>query len=92
MGCKTIYFLPKNLNQFVENDMLNLQTARSFQNPLALQFQRTRTQTEALVKPLSPEDFQLQSMPASPTKWHLAHLTWFLKLLFLKMRSQLQAV
>jgi ergothioneine biosynthesis protein EgtB len=37
-----------------------------------------RAQTEALAKPLTPEDCQLQSMPdASPTKWHLAHLTWF---------------
>ena len=45
---------------------------------LALRFTSVRQQTEQLIKPLSAEDCQLQSMPdASPAKWHLAHLTWF---------------
>ena len=46
--------------------------------PLASRFSAVRQQTENLIKPLSAEDCQLQSMPdASPAKWHLAHLTWF---------------
>src|SRR5437899_7863258 len=34
--------------------------------------------TEQLCEPLTPEDCSIQSMPdASPTRWHLAHTTWF---------------
>jgi len=45
---------------------------------LAERYEAVRTTTEALRAPLSPEDCVVQSMTdASPTKWHLAHTTWF---------------
>src|SRR5260370_9303989 len=45
---------------------------------LLQRYRRVRTRTDALAAPLSSEDMALQSMPeASPTKWHLAHTTWF---------------
>src|SRR5690625_4982685 len=48
-------------------------------------YQRTRTRTLELTDGLSAEDMMLQSMPdASPTKWHLAHTTWFFERLLLQ--------
>ena len=51
---------------------------RNAVDSLSAQFSRVREQSIALVRTLAPEDTVVQSMPdVSPTKWHLAHVTWF---------------
>ena len=48
-------------------------------------FHQVRKFTNALCAGLEPEDCVVQSMPdVSPTKWHLAHTTWFFETFILK--------
>jgi ergothioneine biosynthesis protein EgtB len=48
-------------------------------------FHEVRRFTNALCTGLEPEDYVVQSMPdVSPTKWHLAHTTWFFETFILK--------
>lgn len=52
---------------------------------LSARYLRSRATTLALCRNLEPEDFVVQSMPdVSPTKWHLAHVTWFFEHFLLK--------
>lgn len=45
---------------------------------LGTRFKQVRDATESLCEFMHPEDYVVQSMEdASPTKWHLAHTTWF---------------
>jgi len=47
-------------------------------NQLSRRFKAVRLRTTELARPLSAEDQVIQPMTdASPTKWHLAHTTWF---------------
>jgi ergothioneine biosynthesis protein EgtB len=48
-------------------------------------FHQIRNFTNSLCAGLEPEDCLVQSMPdVSPTKWHLAHTTWFFETFILK--------
>jgi ergothioneine biosynthesis protein EgtB len=52
---------------------------------LAERFRSVRRQTRLICEPLEREDYVIQSMEdVSPTKWHLAHTTWFFEVFVLK--------
>src|SRR5688500_20176578 len=58
----------------------------SYQPIFLTRYSAIRALSEQLAAPLGPEDQCVQSMPdASPTKWHLAHTTWFFETLVLKL-------
>ncbi len=51
----------------------------------AERFIKVRSYTEHLCDPLVPEDCVIQTMEdVSPTKWHLAHTTWFFETFVLR--------
>ena len=59
------------------DDWRGVQASDFLQN-LAAQLFATRAHSQELAAPLSAEDQCVQAMEdASPTKWHLAHTTWF---------------
>jgi ergothioneine biosynthesis protein EgtB len=48
-------------------------------------YQRVRQRSERLAAPLEVEDQCIQTIPeVSPTKWHLAHVSWFFETFLLK--------
>ena len=52
---------------------------------LAARYTAVRRVSEALSRPLAPDDYGLQAMPdVSPAKWHLAHTSWFFETFLLK--------
>jgi ergothioneine biosynthesis protein EgtB len=58
---------------------------RAHASSLVERLRETRRLSLELADPLTPEDMVVQAMDdASPTKWHLAHTTWFFETFILK--------
>lgn len=59
---------------------IDRETEQRTQRPLTFadRYDEVRARTKALCEPLEIEDYVVSSMPdVSPTKWHLAHTSWF---------------
>lgn len=64
------------VEEFPPNDMADKLISR---------YRAVRSLTEKLCEPLVPEDYVVQTMEdVSPTKWHLAHVTWFFETFILR--------
>ena len=65
---------------------LETQTAPAAATPsLAASYRRVRDWSASIASLLEPEDCVIQSMPdVSPTRWHLAHTTWFFETFLLR--------
>jgi ergothioneine biosynthesis protein EgtB len=60
--------------------------APSRSESLVERYRAVRNFTARLCRDLAPEDFVVQSMAdVSPTKWHLAHTTWFFETFVVKV-------
>ena len=61
---------------------------------IAQNFNATRSFTEYLVEPLETEDLVIQAMDnTSPTKWHLAHTSWFFEtFVFKKFKPEFESL
>jgi len=71
-------------NPIVASAVARLLTSNNYYTNLHSKFIKTRERTLSLCQDLQPEDFVVQPMvDVSPTKWHLAHTTWFFEMFLL---------
>src|SRR5689334_10305356 len=62
-----------------------LASSTSVTASLSQHYAQVRSMSLAICEPLAIEDYVVQSMPdVSPTKWHLAHTSWFFEQFLLK--------
>ncbi len=68
-----------------------IQSPRTNEATLADRYAAVRAFSQTLCETLEPEDCCIQSMPdVSPTRWHLAHTTWFFETFILSAQKNYQ--
>ena len=73
----------RDIRPVIPQDEVKMSTTTT--NRLALRYRAVRSLSDAISGPLSAEDCMVQSMPdVSPTRWHLAHTTWFFETFLLR--------
>jgi ergothioneine biosynthesis protein EgtB len=72
-------FVAKNIQERSLNTSIGRgDLAPTLRDSLIADYQKVRKFSEQLCETLETEDYVIQSMPdVSPTKWHLAHTSWF---------------
>jgi ergothioneine biosynthesis protein EgtB len=62
-----------------------IERCSSLKAELMSRYHHVRDFSKKICETLEPEDYVIQTMPeASPTKWHLAHTSWFFETFLLK--------
>jgi ergothioneine biosynthesis protein EgtB len=74
------------ITRFPKNARLNGASRQTtIADDLIARYEQVRSFSEQLCAPLVDEDYVIQSMPdVSPTKWHLAHISWFFETFILE--------
>src|SRR4051795_861285 len=63
---------------FPKSRLIPKRETTSLRTALLQRYQSVRQFSEKICETLVAEDYVIQTMPeASPTKWHLAHTSWF---------------
>ena len=73
----------------VKIDTTDSKSGNTLREKILENYVRVREFSEKLCEPLETEDYVIQTMPdVSPTKWHLAHTSWFFEAFILNKTNQ----
>ena len=72
-----------------KSDTTDSISEKTLKEKLFKNYKQVRAFSEKLCEPLETEDYVIQTMPdVSPTKWHLAHTSWFFEAFILSKATE----